>query len=74
MILRKELRFTGVWNNYYSDLPFNEWKYTVDMLNEGKLEVLDLITHRSDLDHLKQLFDDIHHKVTICKAIYTDRE
>ena len=55
--------------------PFNEWKYTVDMLNEGKLEVLDLITHRSDLDHLKQLFDDIHdHKVTICKAIYTDRE
>ena len=60
MILRKELRFTGVWNNYYSDLPFNEWKYTVDMLNEGKLEVLDLITHRSDLDHLKQLFDDIH--------------
>ena len=35
MILRKELRFTGVWNNYYSDLPFNEWKYTVDMLNEG---------------------------------------
>ena len=75
MIFRKELRFTGVWNNYYSDLPFNEWKYTVDMLNEGKLEVLDLITHRSDLDHLKQLFDDIHdHKVTICKAIYTDRE
>ena len=50
MILRTELRFTGVWNNYYSDLPFNEWKYTVDMLNEGKLEVLDLITHRSDLD------------------------
>ena len=71
-ILRKELRFTGVWNNYYSELPLNEWEYTVKMLDEDKLEVEDLITHRTDLDHLKDLFDGIYNKkLIICKAIYS---
>ena len=71
-ILRKELRFTGVWNNYYSELPLNEWKYTVKMIDEDKLEVEDLITHRADFEHLKDLFDGIYHKeITICKAIYS---
>lgn len=73
MILRKELRLTGVWNNYYNTLPFNEWEYTVKMLDERKLKVADLITHRSDLEHLKELFDDIHDgKITICKAMYSE--
>lgn len=72
-ILRKELRLTGVWNNYYNDLPFNEWSYAVEMIDAGRLKVSDLITHRSDMDHLPELFEDIYtRKVTICKAIYTD--
>lgn len=72
MILRKELRLVGVWNNYYNTLPFNEWEYTVKMLDERKLQTADLITHRSNLNHLKNLFDDIYHKkVTICKAMYS---
>ncbi|MGI6501762.1 MAG: galactitol-1-phosphate 5-dehydrogenase [Anaerostipes sp.] len=71
-ILRKELKFTGVWNNYYNDLPFNEWEYTVQMMDENKLKVSDLITHRSDLEHLKELFDRIYNKeINVCKAVYT---
>lgn len=72
LLLRKELEMHGVWNSYYAETPINEWKYTVQMIEEGKLEVADLITHRASLDDLKQLFDDIHeHNVTICKAMYS---
>ncbi len=74
-ILRKELVLTGVWNSYYLSIPINEWKYTVDMLGEGRLLVSDLITHRSDLKSLKALFDQIYNReVTICKAIYISED
>lgn len=71
-ILRKEINLIGVWNSYYLNIPVNEWRYTVDMIDEGKLIVSDLITHKSDLEHLKELFDQIYnHEITICKAIYS---
>lgn len=71
-ILRKELNLFGVWNSYYHNVPINEWQYTVDMIESGALEVGDLITHRSDIDHLKNLFDQIYQKeIVICKAIYS---
>ncbi len=74
-ILRKEIRLIGVWNSYYLSLPINEWRYTVDMLDNGQLEVADLITHRSNLEELKDLFDQIYHKeITICKAIYRNED
>lgn len=69
-ILRKELRLTGVWNNYYNDLPFNEWQYTADRIADQSLKVDDLITHSADLEHLKELFDQIYNReITICKAV-----
>jgi L-iditol 2-dehydrogenase len=71
LILRKELTLIGMWNSYYAELPFNEWKYTVQQIDCGKLKVDDLITHRVSLNNLKQFFDQIYNKeVTICKAIY----
>lgn len=71
-ILRKELNLAGVWNNFYNELPFNEWNYTVNKIAENELLVEDLITHISDLEHLKELFDQIyHHEISICKAIYS---
>ncbi|WP_231036461.1 galactitol-1-phosphate 5-dehydrogenase [Pectinatus sottacetonis] len=72
LILRKELNLIGIWNSYYAELPFNEWKYTVRQMDLGKLKVHDLITHRVSLDNLKQLFDKIYgKKIMICKAIYS---
>lgn len=72
LLLRKELEMHGVWNSYYAQTPINEWKYTVQMMDEGKLEVEDLITHQAGIDDMKQLFDDIHErKITICKAMYS---
>ena len=71
-ILRKELNLKGIWNSHYADTPINEWHYTVKMLDAGRMQVLDLITHRSDLDHLPGLCRDIfERKVSICKALYS---
>ncbi|WRS27391.1 galactitol-1-phosphate 5-dehydrogenase [Oscillospiraceae bacterium MB08-C2-2] len=74
-ILRKEIHLVGVWNSHYFDLPINEWHFTVRMLDEQKMQVEDLITHRSSLDDLPSLCEDIYNKkVNICKAIYSAEE
>lgn len=71
-ILRKELRLQGIWNSHYLDSPVNEWRYTMQMLDEGRMQVLDLVTHRSTLDNLPKLCEDIYtQKVSICKALYS---
>ena len=70
-ILRKELKLQGIWNSHYADTPTNEWDYTVKMMDAGIMKVEDLITHRSNLEDLPQLCDDIYtRKVSICKALY----
>lgn len=71
-ILRKELLLTGVWNSHFAATPVNEWTYTVSMLDAGKMQVEDLITHRASLDELPGLCRDIYERrVTICKAVYS---
>jgi L-iditol 2-dehydrogenase len=71
-ILRKELRLQGIWNSHYVDLPINEWHYTMKMLDNGGMQVLDLVTHRSNLDDLPRLCKDIYERnVSICKALYS---
>jgi len=70
-ILRKELVIKGIWNSHYSDTPINEWKYTVKMMDAGKMTVEDLITHKCNIDDIPQLCEGIYtHKVNICKAMY----
>ena len=69
-ILRKELTLQGVWNSIYAE-PLNEWIYTAEMLDAGKLKTADLITHKATLDQLPELFQGIYDRsITICKAIY----
>ena len=71
-ILRKELVLKGIWNSHYSEFPINEWKVTVENICNGKMEVLDLITHRSSLDDLPALTCGIKDKtINICKAMYS---
>lgn len=74
-ILRKELTIKGIWNSHYADTPINEWHYTVQMMDSGAMQVEDLITHRSSLEDLPQLCDDIYNRrVSICKALYSNGE
>jgi len=73
-ILRKELTFKGVWNSHYAATPINEWKFTVDMLDCGKMQTEDLITHRADIPGLPRLCGDIYERrVTVCKAMYSGK-
>jgi len=71
-LLRKELSLQGVWNSHYAATPINEWEYTMKMFNHGRMKVLDLITHKTDLDGLKTLCEDIYaNRINICKAIFS---
>lgn len=73
-MLRKELAIHGVWNSSRAPFPVNEWTYTVQMLDEGKFQVKDLITGRYYLDELPGVIDEIHngkhHEVkTMCTCM-----
>ncbi|MDO5563934.1 MAG: galactitol-1-phosphate 5-dehydrogenase [Eubacteriales bacterium] len=75
LILRKELNIKGSWNSHYNNSPINEWYYTVKMLDEEKMKVKNLITHKSNLNNLPKLCEDIYKKnISICKAIYSKNE
>jgi len=70
-ILRKEITLQGIWNSHYAATPINEWEYTVRMMDEGRMMVDDLVTHRTGIAGLPKLCGDIYNKrVTICKALY----
>ncbi|MBY4797060.1 galactitol-1-phosphate 5-dehydrogenase [Collinsella sp. AGMB00827] len=70
-ILRKELTLHGVWNSQFSSASFNEWRFTMEKLDSGEMQVEDLITHRSSLKDLPELCRLIaQHEITICKAMY----
>ena len=74
-ILRKELTLKGIWNDHYAETPINEWTQTVKMMDEGKMKVLDLITHRTNVEGLPKLCEDIFKRnVVICKAMYSAKE
>lgn len=74
-ILRKEIKLQGFWNSVYETYPFNEWQHTVNMIEEGKLQVNDLVTHRAGLENLEDLTRKIwKHEIVICKAMYSANE
>lgn len=69
-VLRKELTIAGVWNSAYCDARRNEWRFTVEKMMRGELHPEDLITHRTDLDGLPGLVEQIHNReINICKAM-----
>jgi L-iditol 2-dehydrogenase len=62
MMLRKELNLCGVWNSHYNNMPINEWRYTVDMMNAGAFDCSDLISHTCSLDELPAMIESIRNK------------
>lgn len=75
MILRKELSINGVWNQSRSPYPVNEWTFAVQMMDEGKFEVADLITDKLTLEELPQAMEEIkNRKRQIVKAMYVNIE
>jgi L-iditol 2-dehydrogenase len=74
-ILRKELLLQGMWNSHYHNLPINEWKFTVDQIEKGTLQLDDLVTHSVDFDEFLQVFEDTYHRRYLtCKVIYKGKD
>lgn len=70
-ILRKELNIHGIWNSSRAPYPVDEWTNTVHMMDEGKFQVRDLITHRLKLEELPQALQEIRSgSLKIVKAMY----
>ena len=70
-ILRKELEIRGMWNSNFSNSPINEWKYTVEMMDNGKFECEDLVSHRLSLEELPAFIDKMHNRQVIsCKVLF----
>lgn len=51
-ILRKELRILGTWNSYFGVAGKNDWADALGLLEDGRLSLDDLITHRMGLESL----------------------
>ena len=61
-ITRKEIDIRGSWMNYSAPFPGPEWDMAVWMLQSGKIQVEDLISHRYSLDDVGKAYDMIFGK------------
>ncbi|NLC42078.1 MAG: galactitol-1-phosphate 5-dehydrogenase [Erysipelothrix sp.] len=70
-ILRKELNIVGMWNSHYHPLPINEWHYTVEQLETGRMSIDDLVTHSVGIEQVVDIFDDVYNqRMMSSKVLY----
>ena len=71
-LLRKEVVIKGIWNSHYGNVPINEWRYTVEMMDKGLFTCEDLISHATGLDGLPALIDQVKNReINACKVMYS---
>lgn len=56
-IFRREYTIKGFWNSYSAPFPGAEWFHSVDFIEQGKIDLKSLISHRFALDEVQQAFD-----------------
>lgn len=61
-ILRKELTILGTWNSSFTHFPKNEWAVSLKFMQEGKLKVRPLISHRLHLSQAREAFQMMYEK------------
>jgi len=59
-ILRHEIQIAGSWSSVID--PRDEWSETLSMLNSGKLEVNNLISHKFKFSDAKKIFPELFFK------------
>ncbi|MEX0347416.1 MAG: galactitol-1-phosphate 5-dehydrogenase [Rhizobiaceae bacterium] len=71
-IVRQELEIVGSWNSYSVPFPGKEWFDIMRLLQEGRLIVEPLISHRAELDSAPEIFRKLkdrtfgpYHKILI---------
>lgn len=74
-ILRKQIRMTGTWNSSFCHKAEDDWHMAAQACSEGKIRLLDLITHCLAFDKLPEgldivrKHDEYHNKLMICKKL-----
>ena len=66
-ILRGELIILGSWNSSIAPLPINEWESALKFMNNGKIRVKPLISHRVRLEDCQSVFEMMFYK----KEVFT---
>lgn len=76
-ILRRQLRLIGTWNSRFSTEEENDWQDVVDVLSEGRIDAISLVTHnypfKELMDGLYMMRDksEFYSKILISKSITT---
>lgn len=58
-IFRKELELKGFWNSYSAPFPGQEWTKSIQLVNEGKIKLKDMVSHRFGLQDAYKAFEMI---------------
>lgn len=61
-ILRRQLRILGTWNSRYSGSTNNDWRDAIDMLVEGRIDAISLVTHNYPFKELMDGLQVMHTK------------
>ncbi|MDT2760526.1 galactitol-1-phosphate 5-dehydrogenase [Enterococcus xiangfangensis] len=56
-IFRREYTIKGFWNSYSAPFPGKEWIHSVEFIEQGKINLKDLISHRYKLDDIQKAFN-----------------
>ena len=69
-ILRKELTLVGTWNSSFGSKE-NDWREAVQAMQDKRLDLKNLITHRFSLANYKEAFSLMHERREMyCKVMF----
>ncbi|KYC84191.1 MULTISPECIES: galactitol-1-phosphate 5-dehydrogenase [Heyndrickxia] len=56
-IFRRELTLKGFWNSYSAPFPGKEWMNTIEFVQQGKIKLKELVSHRYKLEDTQKAFN-----------------
>ena len=56
-IFRREYSIKGFWNSYSAPFPGKEWLHSVSFIENKKIDLKSLVSHRFSLDQIQNAFD-----------------
>ena len=56
-IFRREYTINGLWNSYSAPFPGKEWIHSAKFIEQGKIKLKELISHRYELAEIQKAFD-----------------
>lgn len=69
-ILRKELKLSGTWNSSFGSKN-NDWREAVKAMQDKRLDLKSLITHRFSLAEYEEAFALMHERREMyCKVMF----